>query len=472
MLNPGDRVIVGVSGGADSVCLLFMLNGFRRKIPFEMAVVHVHHGIRGDAGEDAEYVKSLCDKLCLPFYLEMADVRGLARRERISEEEAGRKARYEAFEKYAAEWVSDAPKGTRDSGMKLALAHHMGDRAETLLFHLFRGTGSRGLASIQPVREHIAGEVRMEVIRPLLCLERSEIEEYLRAAGIAYCQDSTNREDRYARNRIRHRILPCAEQEICRGTVRHINRAAEQLSEMEEYLAAQTRQAAGICTEGLKIRVDALLEQPPLIQKRVLMEMLLKLSSRHRDMGAVHVEELLELCRGGTGRAISLPQGIRAEKAYDHVILERRPESGIETKEPLPEQILPQRMQEGEVFETFFGTDCFHFLILKKNKFFQISENQYTKWFDYGKIKGTLSVRTRKTGDYLMIRDRAGGCVRKRVKDYMITEKVPRQERDRLALLAEGEHVLWIPGYRISEAFKVDERTEYILQAELVKNGG
>ena len=160
MLQAGDRVVAGVSGGADSVCLLFLLLEWQKEVPTDIAVVHVDHGIRAEAGEDARYVEQLCEERRIPFFLTRAEVRNRARMEKISEEEAGRRTRYEAFEKAAKEW----------GATKIAVAHNSNDRSETQLFHLFRGSGIRGLASILPVRDRI--------IRPLLCLERWEIEMF------------------------------------------------------------------------------------------------------------------------------------------------------------------------------------------------------------------------------------------------------------------------------------------------------
>lgn len=478
MLQSGDRVLAGVSGGADSVCLLFLLTRYREKIPFDLAVVHVDHGVRPDAWKDAAYVKSLCGRLGLPFFQVNADVPRLAREKGISEEEAGRRVRYEAFEKFAGEWGRGRdPEGFGEApGIKLALAHHMGDRAETLLFHLFRGTGSRGLGSIQPVREHGGG--KFTVVRPLLCLERREIEDYLEERGISYRTDSTNQEDVYARNRIRHHILPLAEQEICRGAVRHISEAADRFSEIEEYLTAQTALAREGCVrnregaEGREILADKFLELPPLLQKRVLLELLLEISPLHKDIGAVHVEMLRGLFSNGTGKSVSLPCGIRAGRSYDRIILEREPEDGLEKPDPGDAAIeisLPGDSPETWRTEKIFHGTRFTFQILNKYKFEEMPKNQCTKWFDCDKIISTLSIRTRRTGDYFKIRDGGGELIRKKVKDYMITEKIPREQRDSLPLLAEGDHVLWIPGYRTSEAYRPDKGTEHVLQVVFEK---
>ena len=165
MLQPGDRVVAGVSGGADSVCLLFLLLEWRREFPLDIAVVHVNHGIRPEAGEDARYVEKLCGEHRIPFFLTEADVRQRSILEKCSEEEAGRRTRYEAFDKAAEEW----------GATKIAVAHNSNDRSETQLFHLFRGTGLAGACGIRPVQG--------EIIRPLLFLERKEIEQWLQEQG-------------------------------------------------------------------------------------------------------------------------------------------------------------------------------------------------------------------------------------------------------------------------------------------------
>ena len=226
MLEKKDRVIVGVSGGADSVCLLFVLTKLRDERQksgdgtLEITAVHVHHGLRGDSADaDERYVRKICDAWNVPLVVYHKNIRELAKCWNMSEEEAGRKARREAFLEVRNQY-SDVPcdnaqygdiqshhaecaNGRQESAQgfgKIALAHHRNDEAETVLFHLCRGTDVRGLGGIAPVSGFW--------IRPLLNIGRNEIESYLEKVGISYCTDETNAENVYARNKLRNQVIP------------------------------------------------------------------------------------------------------------------------------------------------------------------------------------------------------------------------------------------------------------------------
>ena len=309
MVQEGDRVIAGVSGGADSVCLLFVLLEYRKRVSFSLAAAHVNHGLRAEAGEDARYVEELCGREGIPFYYIEENVSARAREWGCSEEEAGRRVRYEAFERAAQEFGAN----------RIAVAHSQNDNAETMLFHLFRGSGIRGLGGIRPVRGR--------VIRPVLCLQRGEIEEYLSLRGISFCRDATNEKDAYTRNRIRHHILPYAEKEIASGCVGHMAQTAQLLRETEDYLEERAREALQICAEGAPPRfcidVEAFRRQHTALQKRMLFSLAVSLSPGQRDIAQTHVRELLTLFEAEGNRTVCLPFGIRGRREYDRVILER-----------------------------------------------------------------------------------------------------------------------------------------------------
>lgn len=479
MIVPGDFVAAGVSGGADSVCLLYLLQRLQKDIPYRLIVVHVNHGVRREAAEDAAYVESLCEKLEVPCYLKEVDMYGYARLHKLSPEEAGRVLRYQAFQ----EVLDQQGDGTCG---KIAVAHNANDRAETMLFHMFRGSGLEGLGSIRPVRDL--------VIRPVLCLTREEIEDYLAMRKITYCQDGSNEEDTYARNRIRHHILPYAEEQICTRAVPHMNELADILMETEAYLSRETKRLfkvyagraaarevarrdqmgdkeAGIC-QCLRIWGEGLLAEEPIMVKRVLLYALEWMTPHRKDITGQHITDLVELLHKGGSKELSLPHGIKAYKEYEILILQRETES-----DPVQNKLCTERESfviEPPVEIQIPDMGIFSFTLLDKDLLPQeqvfaqigqnIPQNRYTKWFDYDKITTSLLLRTRKTGDYLTI-DKA--FHKQSLKQYMINEKIPKMQRDSMHILAEGQHVLWVPDYRTSQYYRVDQSTKCILQVQL-----
>ena len=462
MIMQGDFVAAGVSGGADSVCMLYLLKQLQKDIPYRLTAVHVNHQVREDADADASYVKKLCDKMEIPCYLKKVDMREYARQHKLSSEEAGRVLRYQAFKEVLYE-----QKESRHG--KIAVAHNANDRAETMLFHMFRGSGLAGVGSIRPVRD--------QIIRPVLCLTREETENYLKKRDITYCQDSTNEEDLYARNRIRHHILPYAEKEICAGAVPHMNDLADILMETEVYLSRETKRLFQMYADDtadpiqwLRIWGKGLLTQDPVMVKRVLLYALEQMTPHRKDITGQHIKDLLELIRKDGSKELSLPYGIKAYKEYETLFLQKeqtqtpdrfsKEQDGFVVKPPV------------EIFVP--GAGSFSFILVDRNflskehdfsqKEQNIPQNRYTKWFDYDKITTSLLLRKRQPGDYLTI---DAAMHTKSVKQYMINEKIPKMRRDSMHLLADGSHVLWIPGYRISQKYKVEENTERILEVRL-----
>ena len=462
MISGGDVIVAGVSGGADSVCLLYVLRKLAEEIPFRLFVVHVHHGVREDAQEDADYVKRLCEEWNIPFTLKKVDMNKYAKENRLSPEEAGRQLRYQAFEEALC----------KETGAKIAVAHNRNDRAETMLFHLFRGSGLKGLGSIRPVRER--------VIRPLLCLERKEIEAYLSEKKMSYCMDSTNYEDTYTRNKIRHHILAYADAHICQNAVAHVGDAAEILAQADDFITKQTILACDRCVIAQEesetaINLAAFREEDIFIQKMILLRCVEQITPYRKDITREHINDLMELTGKCGSRELILPYNLRACKEYDKLILHklkrRESDAGEETpreERNLPPEYLPVFVTvPGEVSIPGLGKISFQYVpeeafFYKKGQ--NIPEKTYTKWFDYDKITKVLMFRTRKTGDYLTI-DNA--LRKKTVKEYMINEKIPRMQRERIYLLADGQHIVWIPGYRISQYYKVNENTKRILQVQL-----
>lgn len=443
IFEPQDRIVVGVSGGADSVCLLFVLLELRKRIPLSLYVVHINHGIRDEAGEDASYVESLCKDRDIPFYLVQENVRGMAKEQHRSEEEMGRIVRYDAFYRIAEEVNAG----------KIAVAHNMNDKSETMLYNLFRGSGIKGLGSIRPVRE--------KIVRPILCLKRSEIEEYLLERGIRFCMDATNEKDDYTRNRIRHHILPYAEQEISGGSIEHVARAAEEMEEIDNYLMLQTEALKKKCVKktnnGYIFDVEKIQKEHSVIRKRLLFELLMELAPHRKDITNAHVTALDGIFSKEGNSSVKLPFGIIGRREYTKVVLYRTL-GNEEIAGDIDEHIAVKCV----LSLTVFAAD------MENNS--EVPQKKYTKWFDYDKIEQSIMLRSRRQGDYISVADRDGYEVHKSLKSYFINEKIPTAERERTMLLADGAHIIWVIGHRISEHYKVTGNTKRILQAQLINS--
>ncbi len=486
MLEYGDHVVAGVSGGADSVCLLLVLLELRKKYGLRLTAVHVEHGIRGeDSLRDAAFVQELCARHDVACVVKHCDAPTFAREHGMSLEEGARALRYDCFREVSEQLSAD----------KIAVAHNQNDCGETLLFQLIRGSGLKGMRGIEPMRGNI--------IRPLLCVEREEIEAFLQERGQAFCTDATNLETEYSRNKIRHQVIPVLK-EINDGAVEHLYRSTRYAAEAAELVEALAEDARSRCVEpngvlpkerraelngalpkerraeDVLLR-ESLLKEQPLIQKTLVLEVLCEQAGSRKDISEVHVLKVLELFEKQVGRRISLPYGLQAERTYDGVEIGApgREEAGVagrrestvleESSEAngshckISEELKPQISLELPAY----GWHITARILEKNGEFQEIPKKRYTKWFDYDKIKGTLLLRNRCQGDYFIM-DAQGR--RQSLKKYLINEKIPARKREEILVLADGSHILWTIGGRISEAYKVTRDTERILEVQV--NGG
>ena len=430
MLQKEDSVIAGISGGADSVCLLFMLLKLQKELGFALMAVHVNHGIRGaEAERDEAYVKRLCRQWNVRLKVYRENVPAYAKEYGMTEEEAGRDIRRTCFCKVLKEW----------GGTKIALAHHENDNVETLLWNLCRGTGIRGVGGIAPVND--------VWIRPLLCVKRREIESYLKKRGISYCTDTTNADRRYMRNRIRMDVIPYLEDCVNTESVSHMGKTMERMYELEQYILEEVGQYKESCT-GWKngrriIRQTEYTKIPKALRDNVLHEILCETAGRRKDIEEVHVQMLRDLFTKQVGKRIDLPYGVTAIRTYEGVRFEKNiPEASYAGDE--------NELFSIRVFDREPGNVTF-------------PEKIYTKWFDYDIIKNTVKIRHRIAGDSIVI-NRYGG--RKKLKQYFTDQKVPQEDRDKIWIAADGDEVLWIVGYRQSQKYQITEKTTKILEIQ------
>ena len=449
MIRPGDRIVAGISGGADSVCLLFLLKELCGEKGAALFAVHVNHCLRGaEADGDEAYVRELCGSLEVPLSVCSFDVQDRAKREHLTLEEAGRLCRYEAF----------AEEAERLGGARIAVAHHAGDQAETVLFQLFRGSGLKGLSGMSPARDNI--------IRPLLCAEREEIETWLTGRGIAWRTDSTNLSMDYTRNRIRGDILKTARESVNAKAIRHVAEAAAELGEVEAFLERKTAEAYRICVreeDGARfVFTNAFSMQDPLIGSRLLRRCMAELGGL-KDVERVHIEMLRELFEKQTGSRMDLPGDRSARREYEGVRLSRseKPARQQDGEKTSPISFCPEI--PGSV--TIRGQK-WKFTLYPEEKIEIIPQKTYTKWFDYDIINNTVEIRHRQAGDVLAI-NKNGGT--QRLKKYFINEKISQEEREKVWLVADGHDIMWVVGHRQSQRYQITESTKKILEIHFCK---
>lgn len=467
LIQPGMHVIAGVSGGADSVCLLRCLHALEKELAFTLIAVHVEHGIRGAASEeDAQFTVRLCEELGVPCHVFHVEAQKEAARRRLSVEEAGRLLRYRAFEEV---------RSSLREPVRIATAHHRDDQAETVLMNLARGTGLKGMGGIRPLQG--------ERIHPLLTKSRTEIEAYLRETGQTWCTDSTNAEDHYTRNVVRNRILPQMRQMVNPEVAAHICEAAEEAGEVNDYLESLARRELSQLPDYAEDRDPnkaacvklpiAFLKKQDAVVRRVMWRLLiadLRLGKQLKDISRVHIRDLEALVDKPDGKYICLPEGLRALRQEEYLILRLQEDTpaarGGEGNTGM-EQGLPQPVfldcENGEV--RLPGGKLSYAYLDRGSCPENIPDCTYTKWLSCDTMKNDICVRTRQSGDYLTVSSSGG---RKKLKDYLIDRKIPRAQRDQLLLIAQDHRILWIVGQRIAEDAKIDTHTGKVLRVTFV----
>ena len=492
LINENDSVILCVSGGADSVCMLVVLNELQQRLSLKLCAVTVNHMLRGAQSDgDEEFVEKLCGELGIKCLEYRADVADLARKSGIGTEEAGRKFRYDCF--------IDAAK--KEGANKIALAHNADDSAETVLLNLFRGSGIKGLCGIPPKRPSRADGVT--IIRPLLCVPRARIEEFLDERGISFRTDMTNLTDDYARNRIRRNVMPYVSQQINSAAPANVLRSARQLSEIEDFLDVCLQGAFAECVEetcadagaageeeirenggaaGLLVKRNEWGKLHPAIRSRLIRECIGRTAGRLKDVTEKHVALCERLFDLQTGKKISLPYGVAARRTYDGVLFVREGDHGSrkcgpgtreENRGSLAGKTGTQAVASGETaftikkgslsekpFEVKTPFGMFEFVLSDRGAVNEIPDLRYAKWLDYDKITGDILIRTRRPGDRIVI-NKNGGT--KKLKDLFIDEKVPAEQRDKTALVVCGGRVLWVVGGRLGGDVYVGPATKRVL---------
>jgi tRNA(Ile)-lysidine synthase len=457
MLASGDRVLVGVSGGPDSMALLHLLVRTRFHDKIELGVVHLNHCLRGETAEkEADFVSREAAALGCTCHVGRARVINVKRKLGLSLEEAGHRVRYAFFRKVMA-----------DGGYnKLALGHHMDDNAEQLLLALLRGTGPRGLSGIAPMKANC-------IIRPLIHVRRAQIEAYVEAKRISCVRDASNDDPRFLRNRIRHDLLPLLASAYNPRIGEHLNRLADVVRTEESWIKERVAQKYPKTVIGRKhgevvLSVNRLRTSHTALMRRLVRMALEEVAGNLRRIDFSHIHSISRLLSDGDGKQCHLPAGLRARRDGDRLVLSvlprdrrRSPAAGIEKANGVEKVIEGPFPGNYEIREMGVGlrlSFCSHgqlppWTAMESNR----------AYLDFDRLALPLTVRRPTPGDRFRPLG-AGG--RQKLKKFFIDHRISRSKRSKTVVLADRRGIIWLIGQRIDERVKVTPRTSRILNTE------
>ncbi len=469
MLRNGDKVLVGVCSGPDSICLLYVLKELQEEYAISLHIAHLHHGFRGsEADEDVQFVKAIGDSLVIPVHIEYMDVPAYIKKRRISKQAGAREVRYKFFCRVATEIGAD----------RIALGHIADDQVETFLMRLLRGSGAHGLSGILPVRDRI--------IRPLIGLFREEITEYLSERDLRYRIDSSNLSAIYLRNKIRLDLIPYLEKEynpkIMYTLIRNLSILRDEDIFLDRYTKMIYRDVViNESKECVQFDVVKFISLEKAIKRRLIRCAIKSLTGKGAvDLSFTHVEDSLSILGSDKGGEVHLPDDIITEKdgstfrvylksmvvptpAYAYTV-------SIPGKTIIPEAgmtisttILTPPFNKGQTYFSPLSKRGHEGLTGKKEENYE-----YKEYFDVKKFSLPLIIRNRKEGDFLCPKGMEGK--RKKIKEYFIDLKIPRRDRNKIPILTSPEGILWVIGYRSDDRFSITTDTEQILKITAVKN--
>lgn len=434
LINPQDMVIVAVSGGSDSMALVHILYELSEKMYFNISVAHLNHALRDEAINEERFIQSFCEKNNISFYAKTIDVKKYAAQKKIGIEEAGREQRYKYFNE-----LCQALKAN-----KIATAHHYDDQAETVLLHLLRGSGIKGLRGMLPQNGNI--------IRPLLEVPQKHICHYLEKNKIEYCLDPSNMDVKYLRNKIRKHLIPLLEKDYnpqivhTLGKLAEISREENDIIELEvdkfwEQISADTRKGEII------IKLEILNSIGLGLQKRIIKKALSDLAGESA-WEKKDIEEILSLAsKAGSSKKLSLKKSVKVLKSYDKLVFTY----DIPEVNNFSYQVtIPGSVYIPETAEEYF------FDVQDKNS---IKREDYDICLDYEKVKMPLFIRSRQAGDRFHPIGLKGS---KKIKDYFIDKKIPFYERNKIAILA-GNTIYAVLDYTVSAEVAVNKQSNKIL---------
>lgn len=452
LMTGADRVTVALSGGRDSVCLLFVMREIAAEWGFPLSAVHINHGLRETAQRDEQFVRGLCEELGIPLTVYHVDTPKLMKERKLGAEEAARVLRHQAFDKVDTD--------------KLAVAHHTLDRAETLLLNLMRGSGTAGLSAMRPSRG--------KLIRPLLFALPEEIDAYIAEQGLSFCEDETNEDLSFRRNRVRRELIPYLERYFNPSVTETLAETAERLREDDDFLEHEAEQAyySALATEPEEgLIASAVVSMPAALRVRVLRRFLTE-NGGLTNVGTPHLKALIQLAEGPSGKRVNLPGDLTVEKrcgiltSCSIALADAFFTAESEQKFPIPVTVGKGAVQ-GETCLT--GAKLVACLSAPPKKEQLLLTGRDEEWLRIPEAvrngERKLIIRSRAQGDYLY----AGG--KKSLQDFLVNNKVPKTLRDRLPLLCEegSREIIWVIGIRPNDRYLLNEGDNEALHLKLLR---
>jgi len=450
LISSDDKILVGVSGGADSISLMYVLVAFSKIKKFSLAVAHINHMARGlESKSDADYVAQISKQLNVPFFLKEANIAKECFRLKRSFQETARIIRYQFFEKTLSEI----------NGTKIALAHSADDQVETILLNIIRGSGLKGLVGIP--------QIRGKIIRPFLQVYRSDIEGYLKRRGISFCNDSSNRDTKYLRNKIRKELIPYLEA-YNPAIKKNLHEMSQIVKEDDLLLAHMTREIfnKNFCLKGNESKrilweIEIFLSYPLSLQRRLIRETFFKITGELVGITNFHIEQILNLFYSPkVGKLLNLPKNVLVKCSYFSISFEagfKTVEQPISRSSSIPITIPGVTELEG-------GQIQVNTQIIKEKINFSLLNPQIEAYFDIQKTGSKLKARFFREGDRFQPLGMSG---KKKLKAFFIDNKIPQNLRRRIPILTnDKDDIIWVYGQRIAHFCRVTDKTKTLLHVQ------
>lgn len=447
LLQKGDKIVLGLSGGPDSVCLLHVLKQLEEEYDISIYAAHLNHQIRGiEAQKDVMYISQLCDSLGVKFFVKSINVPEYCKKHGLSIEEGARKLRYEMFYEIKQKTKSN----------KIAIGHNLNDQAETILMRMMRGTGLQGLKGIEYKRDET-------IIRPILDIERSSIEAYCEKYNLKPRIDSTNLENIYTRNKIRLDLIPYIQENFNANVIESICRMGNNLKLDNDYIEQEGSEKFKEVSklnnnESVEIILDKYIHLHKAIKSRIIRNSIKYILGDTNFIDQKHIEDVLDLeNEGKINKKLVLPRGLFVYRNNDNILFttEEITYEDVKFNYKVPKDGVIKIKPTGVFIEA---------KTMSIERFKSMKADKSSKGFDLDKFKGGIIVRNRESGDKIKL---AGGS--KKLKSLFIDLKIPREERSKIPVLVDNDEVVCVGNYKISENYKIDANTKEVLKITFKK---